>query len=67
MSKPDWDAIKKRSKENRQKRFEAQMKKQAERPELPSRADQWLRAARMFHAKHGRWPSPAELRDSGLM
>lgn len=68
MSKPDWAAIKKRSRENRAKQLAAQLEKQREREtESTSRADRWLSAARRFKAKHGRWPSPAELRNSGLM
>ncbi len=65
---PDWASIKKTSKKNRAKRLAEQLEKQRDRQTAsPDRAAQWLRAARMFKAKYGRWPSPAELRDSGLM
>ncbi len=65
---PDWASIKKRSSENRVKRLADQLEKQRERQtDSPDLAAQWLSGARRFKAKHGRWPSPAELRDSGLM
>ncbi len=65
---PDWASIKKRSKKNRAKRLADQLEKQRERQsDSPDRAAQYLNGARRFRAKHGRWPSSAELRDSGLI
>lgn len=65
---PDWDAIKKRSAENRAKRIEEQLERQrARESHTAGRGTRYLAAARQFKRKYGRWPSPSELRDSGLL